>query len=118
MIIGGGSRAGPGDLATHLLRTDENEVARVIEIRGVAAKDLHGALDDMQAVAALTDGTKGLYHASIDPDTQGTMTPAQWARSVAVLEKELRVSTLSGLRNTVDLTSKRESPLACTNGRF
>src|SRR4051794_38385632 len=28
-----------------------------------------------------------------------------------------RVGTLSGLRNTVDLTSKRENPLACTNER-
>jgi hypothetical protein len=89
MMIGGGSRAGPADLAAHLLRTDENDVVRVIEIRGVAAADLPGALARMQAVAALTDGTKGLYHASIDPDTQATMTPAQWARSVAVLEKEL-----------------------------
>jgi hypothetical protein len=89
MIIGGSSRAGPADLASHLLRTDENEMARVIEIRGVVAPDLHGALDDMQSVAALTKGWRGLYHASIDPDTQASMTPAQWARSVAVLEKEL-----------------------------
>jgi MFS transporter, DHA1 family, inner membrane transport protein len=29
-----------------------------------------------------------------------------------------RVSTLSGLRNTVDPTSKRECHLACTNERF
>src|SRR3954451_20271464 len=29
-----------------------------------------------------------------------------------------RVSTLSGLRYTVDLTSKREFSLACTNERF
>jgi hypothetical protein len=29
-----------------------------------------------------------------------------------------RVSTLLGLRNTVDSTSKRECPLACTNARF
>ena len=29
-----------------------------------------------------------------------------------------RVSTLSGLRNTVDYTEKRECPVACTNERF
>jgi hypothetical protein len=90
MIIGGGSRAGPADLASHLLRRDENEVARVIEIRGVATADLHRALDRMQAATALTaDGRKGLYHASIDPDKREAMTPAQWGRSVEVLEQKL-----------------------------
>lgn len=89
MIIGGGSRSRPSNLADHLLRTDENEIVRLVEIGGVAAKDLHSALKRMQAVAALTGGRKGLYHASIDPDKRESMTPQQWARSVDVLEKKL-----------------------------
>ena len=73
MIIGGGSRAGPGDLATHLLRTDENEVARVDRNPRRATADLHRALNRMQAATALTqNGKKGLYHASIDPDNRAS----------------------------------------------
>ena len=34
------------------------------------------------------------------------------------IDCQVGISTLSGLRNTVDLTSEREFPLACTNERF
>jgi type I restriction enzyme, R subunit len=33
-------------------------------------------------------------------------------------QRHYRVSTLSGLRNTVNFISKRECPVSCTNGRF
>ena len=54
MIIKGRSRAGPDELAVHLMRVDTNEVMEVIEIRGTVASDLKGALREMSAVAAGT----------------------------------------------------------------
>ncbi|GER06695.1 hypothetical protein GCM10007972_13000 [Iodidimonas muriae] len=89
MIIKGGSRAAPRSLAKHLMRGDTNERVLVLGYDGVAIEDLNAALADMQALASGTRGKKGLYHANIDPHTDYKMTPEQWDRCVAVLEKEL-----------------------------
>jgi hypothetical protein len=88
MIIKGGSRAAPRQLARHLLRADTNERVEVLELQSPTG-DLNEALRDWQCLADGTRGTKGLYHANIDPDGRYTMTPEQWQRSVDALEKEL-----------------------------
>lgn len=88
MIIKGGSRAAPRQLARHLLRADTNERVEVLELQSPTG-DLNEALRDWQCLADGTRGTKGLYHANIDPDARYTMTPEQWQRSVDALEKEL-----------------------------
>jgi cell envelope opacity-associated protein A len=90
MIVKGGSRAGPVELAAHLLRVDTNERAEVVELRDVAALGLRGALCDMQAMTAANRGRFGLYHASINPEGDyERLTPAQWERCVDVLEHKL-----------------------------
>lgn len=88
MIIKGGSRAAPEQLARHLQRTDTNEHIKVLELQSPTG-DLKEALRDWQFLATGTRGSKGLYHANIDPDARYTMTPEQWQRAVDVLEKEL-----------------------------
>ena len=88
MIIKGSSRAGPSQLARHLQRTDTNERVKILQLdspTGILAE----AFRDWQLIAAGTRGSKGLYHANIDPDARYTMTPEQWRRSVDTLEKEL-----------------------------
>ncbi|CCW19998.1 hypothetical protein EBBID32_43690 [Sphingobium indicum BiD32] len=88
MIIKGGSRAGPQQLAAHLLRADTNERVDILELDS-AVDDLSATFRDWQTLSEGTRGTKGLYHVNIDPDARYDMTPAQWAEAVAVLEKEL-----------------------------
>jgi hypothetical protein len=88
MIIKGSSRAGPKQLATHLQRADTNERVVVLELQS-GSPDLASTFRDWQTLAEGTRGSKGLYHVNIDPDARYTMTPAQWARAVEVLEKEL-----------------------------
>lgn len=88
MIIKGGSRAGPKQLATHLLRTDTNERMEVLELHS-GLDDLAATFRDWQTLSEATRGRKGLYHVNIDPDARYDMTPAQWARAVEVLEQEL-----------------------------
>ncbi|SDJ49776.1 relaxase/mobilization nuclease domain-containing protein [Salipiger marinus] len=88
MIIKGGSRGGPGQLAAHLQRTDTNERVEVLELHA-GTDDLAATLRDWQVLSEATRGTKGLYHANIDPDARYDMTAAQWMRAVDVLEKEL-----------------------------
>ena len=88
MIIKGGSRAGPQQLAAHLQRTDTNEHVRVLELHS-GLDDLAATFRDWQTVSEGTRGRKGLYHVNIDPDARYDMTPQQWARAVEVLEHEL-----------------------------
>jgi MobA/VirD2-like, nuclease domain len=88
MIIKGGSRSGPEQLAKHLQRRDTNEMVDVLELQS-PAPDLHEALRDWQTLSEGTRGTKGLYHVNIDPAEEYVMSLEQWARCVEVLEKEL-----------------------------
>jgi hypothetical protein len=88
MIIKGSSRASPNQLARHLQRTDTNERVQVLELQSPAG-NLTEALRDWQFIATGTQGSKGLYHANIDPDARYTLTAEQWQRAVDVLEKEL-----------------------------
>lgn len=88
MIIKGGSRAGPSGLANHLQRQDTNERVLIVEVAW-ATENLKEALRDWQALAAGTNGTKGLYHANIDPAKEYQMTGEHWAYAVQRLEAEL-----------------------------
>jgi hypothetical protein len=88
MIIKGGSRAAPGQLAWHLQRRDTNDRVEILELQSIAPT-LGQAFRDWQTLTEGTRGTKGLYHANIDPAKDYTMTREQWQRAVEVLEKEL-----------------------------
>lgn len=88
MVINGGSRAGPDQLAAHLLRTDTNERVTILELNS-PVDGLRETFRDWQVLSTGTRGTKGLYHANIDPATQYDMTREQWLRSVDVLEEKL-----------------------------
>ena len=89
MIIKGNSCSGAGRLAIHLTRTDTNERAEVTELRGVAANDLRGALQEMEAIASGTRCTKPFYLASIDPRADERLTEEQRTKAIDRLEAEL-----------------------------
>ncbi len=88
MIIKGASVAGPG-LAAHLSNAETNERVEIVESRGTVARDLRGALCEMQALAAGTRSQKPLYHAAISPEPPHLLTPEQMTRAVNALEEEL-----------------------------
>ncbi len=88
MIIKGGSRAGPEQLAKHLQRRDTNEMVDILELQS-AAPNLDEAFRDWQTVSEGTRGFKGLYHVNIDPAKDYVMSLEQWHHCVEVLEKEL-----------------------------
>jgi hypothetical protein len=88
VIIKGGSRGGPDQLAKHLQRRDTNENVQIMEVLW-PAPDLAETFRDWQTISEGTRGEKGLYHVNIDPAEQYKMTKEQWQRCVEVLEKEL-----------------------------
>jgi hypothetical protein len=90
VVIKGKSVAGAARLAAHLERTDTNERMEVLELRGVAADDLRGALREMEAVASgCPNCKKPFYHASINTRADEHLTPEQREQSIDRLEKEL-----------------------------
>jgi hypothetical protein len=88
MIIKGGSRSGPRQLAYHLQRADTNERVEVLELVS-PIDNLRETFRDWQFLSTGTRGSKGLYHANIDPAEQYSMTREQWLHAADVLEKEL-----------------------------
>lgn len=89
MIIKGGSRAGAYDLAAHLQRVDTNERMEVLGIRGAVARDLEGALREMEAMSSGTRCKNPLYHASINTPIHERLGIDGWERAVDRLEEEL-----------------------------
>jgi Relaxase/Mobilisation nuclease domain len=90
MIIKGGAAGSVGFWSSHLLRDDTNEVARVVEIKGLTADKLPEALREMAAVAA---GSRShgnfMYAANLNPQANENLTPEQWTEAVDTLERNL-----------------------------
>lgn len=81
-------------LAKHLLRADENEAVKVLDIRGTARPaDLAASLRSMQRATVLTNGKTGLFHISINPrkDEAVGMTGEQWERTQQAIEDEYKL---------------------------
>jgi hypothetical protein len=89
MIIKGASRGRARELAKHLLRADENETVRLFACRGTVARDLEGALREMEAIGLASRTGKPLYHASISPEKDWPLTDAQVTVAADTLERKL-----------------------------
>ncbi len=70
MIVKGNQRSGGSQLATHLLK-DENEHVTVHEIRGFMSDDLHGAFAETHAIAKGTNCKQYLFSMSLNPPNRG-----------------------------------------------
>lgn len=78
-------------LAAHLLRTDENEIAEVADVRGIGKRPrLADMLESMHRTHEATRGKRGLFHVAINPDREHvhTMTGADWEKTLAAIEAE------------------------------
>jgi hypothetical protein len=89
VIIKGKSRGNGAQLGRYLVTRGENERIRVVEIRGVSAEDVPGAVLEMDALAAGARTRKGLYHAHINTPADERMTDEQRAFAVDRLEAAL-----------------------------
>lgn len=78
-------------LAAHLLRTDENEIAEVADVRGMGKRPrLADMLESMHRTHEATRGKRGLFHVAINPDRDHVhkMTGAEWDKTLAAIEAE------------------------------
>jgi hypothetical protein len=79
MNIKGRPRGGAAQLAAHVQKA-ENESVRIVGIDGLAARDIEGALIEMDAQGAALRTDKTLYHGIISPEPgkDFAMTEADW----------------------------------------
>jgi Relaxase/Mobilisation nuclease domain len=89
MIIKGKARGNGAQLGQYLVTPGKNERVQVVEVRGLVATDVPGAVLEMDAIAACTRMTQPLYHASINTPIKERLTDAQRAIAVDRLEAEL-----------------------------
>jgi hypothetical protein len=89
VVIKGSTRGNPSALAKHLDNGTENERVTLIGIHGLAARDLDGALIEMDALGAGLKTQRTLYHASINVGPKDRMTEEQWQISSAALREKL-----------------------------
>lgn len=89
MILKGSQRGGDRNLATHLLRTDENEHVLVHELRGFASDNLKDALREVHAVARGTKCRQYLFSLSLSPPEGERVPVSVFEDTVARIEKQL-----------------------------
>ena len=89
MIIKGKSRGNGAQLGKYLVTQGKNERIRVIEVRGVTAEDVPGAVCEMDAISLGARTDKGLYHAQINSRAEEPLTDEQRAIAVDRLEEGL-----------------------------
>lgn len=67
MILIGSQRSGATALADHLLNTRDNDLVEVVSLDGFMSDDLHGALQEAQAIAQATQCKQYLFSLSLNP---------------------------------------------------
>lgn len=89
MIIKGKARGNGAQLGRYLVTQGKNERIRVIEVRGVSAEDVPGAVREMDVLALGARTEKGLYHAQINTRAEERLTDEQRTYAVDRLEAAL-----------------------------
>ena len=67
MILVGSQRAGASALASHLMNDRDNDHVEILEIDGFLSDDLHGALQEAQAISKATKCKQFLFSLSLNP---------------------------------------------------
>lgn len=89
MILKASQRGGGGDLARHLLKTEENEHVELYELRGFVADDLRGAFQEAYALSKGTRCRQFLFSLSLNPPPEATVSDRQFKTALRMVEQEL-----------------------------
>ncbi len=88
MILVGNQRSGGQNLASHLLK-DENDHVEIHELRGFVADDLHGAFKEAHAVAKGTQCKQYLFSLSLNPPQDEMVATETFIQAADEAEKRL-----------------------------
>lgn len=91
MILHGNQRGGYGDLATHLMKP-ENEKVVVHDLRGFVADDLQGAFRESYAISKGTRCKQHLFSLSLNPPKHADVSPQAFEQAIGKAEERLGLS--------------------------
>lgn len=89
MILKGSQRGSGANLATHLLRTDDNEHVELHELRGFVSDDLHGAFQEAEAVSLGTQCRQYLFSLSLNPPEDQNVSVSLFEQTIDRVEERL-----------------------------
>jgi hypothetical protein len=89
MILKGSQRGGGVNLAVHLMRTDDNEHARVHELRGFAGETLKEAFQEAEAVSRATKCRQYLFSLSLNPPERERVDAQTFTQTIDLIENRL-----------------------------
>ena len=89
MILHGNARGGASDLARHLLRDDENDHVRVLQVQGFASDEVADAFQEIQAIASGTRCKKYLFSLSLSPPESAGVSEEQFYDAIDRAEAAL-----------------------------
>ena len=92
MILKASTRGGGAQLATHLLRTDENDHVTVHELRGYVSSDIHGAMKEAFAVCKGTRCKQYLFSLSLNPPPDQTPSIEEFEDAIGRVEERTGLS--------------------------
>ena len=92
MILKGSQRGGATQLATHLLKTEENEHVEIHELSGFVADDLHGALNEIYAVSRGTKCHQFMFSVSLNPPASEQVPIEYFEKAIADIEQKTGLS--------------------------
>jgi hypothetical protein len=88
MILKASQRGGGRELATHLMK-EENEHVEIHEMRGFIANDLQGAFDEAHAISKATKCKQYLFSLSLNPPAHEQVATPAFIRAADEVEKRL-----------------------------
>ncbi|MCK0070718.1 relaxase/mobilization nuclease domain-containing protein [Kordiimonas laminariae] len=88
MILKASQRGGGHELATHLMK-EENEHVEIHEMRGFIANDLKGAFDEAYAISKATRCKQYLFSLSLNPPAHEQVATPAFIRAADEVEKRL-----------------------------
>ncbi len=92
MILEGNQRGGAKQMAAHLLNVEENEHVEVYEVSGFLSDNLHGALQEIDALSQGTQCRQFMFSLSLNPPRNEIVPVEYFERAIEDAEKRLGLS--------------------------
>lgn len=89
MILKGNQRAGGRQLASHLLKVEDNEHVHIHELRGFVSDDLHSAFHEAYAVSRGTRAQQFLFSLSLNPPPNERVPVEVFETAIETIEQKL-----------------------------
>lgn len=89
MILKGNQRSGACQLATHLMKVEDNEHVDVHELRGFMSDDLHGAFNEIHAISKGTRAKQPLFSLSLNPPPNERVAIEVFEAAIEEIEQKL-----------------------------